>query len=37
MDDKTIFLNGDLEKEMYMDQSEDFVMPSQEKKVFKLV
>jgi hypothetical protein len=37
MDDKTIFLNGDLEEEMYMDQSEGFVMPSQEKKVFKLV
>ena len=33
---KTTFLNGELEEEAYMEQNEDFVIPVQEKKVFKL-
>ena len=33
---KTAFLNGDLEEEIYMDQSECFVEPGQESKVCKL-
>ena len=37
MDVKTAFLNGDLEEEIYMHQSEGFVMPEQEQKVCKLV
>ena len=36
MDVKTIFLNGDLKEEIYMDQSEGFVEPGQEGKVCKL-
>ena len=36
MDVKTTFLNGDLEKEIYMDQPEGFVVPRQEHKVCKL-
>ena len=37
MDVKTAFLNGDLEEEIYMEQSESFIVPGQEKKVCKLV
>ena len=37
MDVKTNFLNGDLEKEIYMEQLEGFIVPGQEKKVCKLV
>nr|GEW08561.1 hypothetical protein [Tanacetum cinerariifolium] len=33
MDVKTIFLNGDLEKEVYMKQPEGFVMPGNEHKL----
>ena len=36
MDVKTTFLNGELE-EIYMEQSEGFVAPGQEKKVCKLI
>ena len=36
MDVKTAFLNGDLDKEIYMDQPEGFVESGQESKVFKL-
>ena len=36
MDVKTVFLNGDLEEEIYMDQPEGFVEPGQESKVCKL-
>ena len=36
MDVKNVFLNGDLEKEIYMDQSKSFVEPGQESKVCKL-
>jgi hypothetical protein len=37
MDVKTVFLNGNLDEEVYMDQPEDFVLPGNEKKVCKLV
>ena len=37
MDVKNTFLNGDLEKEIYMDQLEDCVVIGKEKKVCKLV
>ncbi|KAL6316136.1 hypothetical protein AAG906_015966 [Vitis piasezkii] len=37
MDVKTAFLNGDLEKEIYMEQSEGCVVPGKEKKVCRLV
>ena len=37
MDVKTTFLNGDLEEEIYMEQPKGFIVPGQEKKVFKLV
>ena len=37
MDVKTIFLNGKLEKEIYMEQPEEFVALGQEKKVCKLI
>ena len=36
MDVKIAFLNGDLEKNIYMDQPEGFVEPGQESKVCKL-
>ncbi|GJX20941.1 zinc finger, CCHC-type containing protein [Tanacetum coccineum] len=34
---KTTFLNGDLEKEVYMKQPEGFIMPGNEHKVCKLI
>ena len=37
MDVKTTFLNGDLDEEIYMEQPERFIIPSQEKKVCRLV
>ena len=37
MDVKTAFLNGDLDEEIYMEQPEGFLVPGQEKKVFRLV
>ena len=37
MDLKITFLNGDLDKEIYMEQLEGFFAPGQEKKVYKLV
>nr|GFA35690.1 zinc finger, CCHC-type [Tanacetum cinerariifolium] len=37
MDVKTAFLNGDLDKEVYMKQPEGFIMPGNEHKVCKLV
>ena len=37
MDVKTAFLNGDLDEEIYMEQSEGFIVPGQEKKVCRLV
>lgn len=36
MDVKTVFLNGDLDEEVYMEQLEGFVLPTNEKKVCKL-
>ena len=36
MDVKTAFLHGDLDKEIYMQQPEGFVVPSKEHMVFKL-
>ena len=36
MDVKIVFLNGDPEEEIYMDQPEGFVEPGQESKVCKL-
>ena len=33
IDVKTTFLNRELEKEIYMEQPEGFVVPSKEKKV----
>ena len=32
MDVKMIFLNGDLDEEIYMEQLEGFIVPGQEKK-----
>ena len=37
MDVKTTFLNGELEEEIYMDQSNGFVAKDQEGKVCKLL
>ncbi len=37
MDVKTVFLSGDLDNEVYMKQSEVFVLPGNENKVCKLV
>ena len=37
MDVKIAFLNGDLEEEIYMDQSKGCVVPAKEKKMCKLV
>ncbi|GJW48042.1 zinc finger, CCHC-type containing protein [Tanacetum coccineum] len=37
MDVKTTFLNGDLDKEMYMKKPKGFVMPGNEHRVCKLV
>ena len=37
MDVKTAFLNGELDEEIYMDQSDGFVMKGQENKVCKLL
>ena len=36
MDVKTVFLNGELDEEIYMDQPEGFIIPGQENKVCKL-
>ncbi|KAJ9544788.1 hypothetical protein OSB04_024495, partial [Centaurea solstitialis] len=37
MNVKTVFLNGDLEEEIYMEQPEGYIAPGQERKVCKLV
>ncbi|KAL4014133.1 hypothetical protein IC575_026325 [Cucumis melo] len=37
LDVKTTFLNGELDEEIYMQQPEEFVSPSQETKVCKLI
>ena len=37
MDVKTAFLNGDLDEDIYMEQPKGFIVPSQEKKVCRLV
>ena len=37
MDVKTAFLNGDLDKQIYIEQTEGFSTRGQEKKVCKLV
>ena len=36
MDVKTVFLNGDLEEEIYMEQLEGFIVHDHESKVYKL-
>lgn len=37
MDVKKKFLNGDLDEKIYMEQPEDYVLPGNEQKVYKLV
>jgi hypothetical protein len=37
MDVKTVFLNGELEEEIYINQPQDFVVKGQEHKVCKLI
>jgi Reverse transcriptase (RNA-dependent DNA polymerase) len=37
MDVKTIFLNGELDEEIYMDQPDGFVVEGQEEMVCKLL
>ena len=37
MDVKTVFLNSELNKELYMEQSEGFTVKGQEHKMFRLV
>lgn len=37
MDVKIAILNGDLDGEIYREQSESFTIPGQEKEVYKLV
>ena len=37
MDVKTVFLNRDLEEEIYIEQPEAFIVPGKEKKVCKLI
>ncbi|GJS57068.1 zinc finger, CCHC-type containing protein [Tanacetum coccineum] len=37
MDMKTTFLNGELEKEVYMNQPQGFIMPGNENKLCKLI
>ena len=37
MDVKTVFLNGELEEEIYMERREGFIVPGKEKKVCRLV
>ena len=37
MNVKTAFLNSDLDEEIYMEQPEGFIVPRQERKVYKLV
>ena len=36
MDVKIVFLNGDLNEEVYMEQYEGFVLPGNEYKICKL-
>ncbi|GKE08765.1 zinc finger, CCHC-type containing protein [Tanacetum coccineum] len=37
MDVKTVFLNGDLDEKVYMNQPKGFIMPGNENKVCKLI
>ena len=37
MDVKTVFLNGDLEKEIYIKQPDGFVVPGKERKCANLL
>jgi hypothetical protein len=36
MDVKSVFLNGDLQEEVYVDQPSDFIIVGKEHKVLKL-